>query len=98
MVTPEDVLDQSQLLEMIHKISYSNSLGNETKIVFLDISKAFDRVWHKGLIFKLSRTGIPNSLLKWFESYLSNRSQRVIIRGNTSDWNFINCGMPQGSV
>ena len=51
-------------MEMIHKISYENSLGNNSKIVFLDISKEFDKVWHKGFLYKLKRTGINETLLR----------------------------------
>ena len=47
---------------------------------FLDISKAFDRVWHRGLIAKLKSIGVEGNLLNWFKSYLSCRKQRVIIR------------------
>ena len=46
-------------------------------LFFLDISKAFDRVWHDGLLKKLEPLGLHNSLLQWFESYLENRLQRV---------------------
>jgi hypothetical protein len=51
--------------------------GKEIRIIFCDISKAFDRVWHKGLLYKLKNIGIDNTVLKWFESYLSNR--RIIL-------------------
>jgi len=47
----------------------------DVKIVFCDQSKAFDRVWHKGLLYKLECNGISGPLLKWFESYLKNRKQ-----------------------
>ena len=49
-------------------------------MVFGDISKAFDRVWHRGLLFKLKRIGIDGALLRWFESYLSHRTQRLFCR------------------
>ena len=67
-------------------------------MVFLDISKAFDKVWHKGLLYKLKCLGIKESLLSWFHSYLSHRQQRVIIDGQNSSWVYINAGVPQGSV
>ena len=62
------------------------------------MSKAFDKVWHEGLIFKLNQNGIKGKLLNLFESYLSNRKQRVIINGSESDWGIIESGVPQGSV
>ena len=49
-------------------------------MVFCDVSKAFDRVWHKGLIFKLKQVGIEGELLEWINDYLSNRQQKVVIR------------------
>ena len=53
----------------------------ETRAVFLDISKAFDKVWHEGLVFKLKPYGISGPLFALFVSYLSNRQQRVVLNG-----------------
>ena len=66
--------------------------------VFLDISKAFDKVWHRGILAKLGSLGVQGNLLDWFGSYLTNRRQRVIIVGVSSDWCKIEAGVPQGSV
>ena len=70
----------------------------EVRAAFLDISKAFDKVWHDGLIFKLKQNGITGSLLKLFESYLQNRKQRVVLNGLYSDYSVIESVVPQGSV
>ena len=51
-----------------------------------------------GLLCKLRAAGISGSLLSWFESYLSERGQRVILPGTQSDWNYIYAGVPQGSI
>ena len=67
-------------------------------MVFLDISKAFDKVWHAGLLFKLRQLGISAKIVSWIESYLSNRFQRVVIHGQTSSWLPIEAGVPQGSI
>ena len=67
-------------------------------MVFCDVSKAFDRVWHKGLIFKLKQYGISGSLLNCVTDYLNNRTQRVVIRSCVSSSLPINAGVPQGSV
>ena len=67
-------------------------------VVFCDISKAFDRVWHKGLLHKLSHIGISGDLLQWFKSYLSNRRQRVVLNGVTSDWASVLARIQQGSI
>ena len=71
---------------------------DETRALFLDISKAFDKVWHDGLILKLKCNGISGSLLDFFQNYLQNRYQRVVLNGTVSDWRCINAGVPQGSV
>ena len=66
--------------------------------MFCDVSKAFDRVWHAGLVHKLRAAGITGNLLKWFVSYLKNRRQRVVISGAQSEWKYIHDGVPQGSI
>ena len=73
-------------------------VGKEVRVVFGDISKAFDRVWHSGLLLKLQAAGVTGEVLAWFKSYLSNRKQRVVLPGAVSDWVFIQAGVPQGSI
>ena len=72
--------------------------GKEVRAVFCDISKAFDRVWHKGLLYNLSSVGISGSLLQWFTDYLNNRQQRVVLPGTASNWTSLKAGVPQGSI
>ena len=67
-------------------------------MVFLDVSKAFDKVWHNGLSFKLKRFSITGILLSWFSSYLENRIQRVVLDGKASQWERLHAGVPQGTV
>ena len=67
-------------------------------MVFCDISKAFDRVWHKGLVFRLNQLRISGSLLSWFKEYLSCRSQSVVVNTAKSRSRSTNAGVPQGSV
>ena len=66
--------------------------------VFLDISKAFDNVWHKGLIYKLQENGIFGELLNIIVDFLSNRKQRVVLNGQSSNWVDVKAGVPQGSI
>ena len=68
------------------------------RVVFCDISKAFDRVWHEGLLLKLEAAGISGNSLLWFRSYLTNRKQRVVLPGAESEWTYIRAGVPQGSI
>merc|ERR1712035_293843 len=80
--------------------SWSSSLRDfgETFSVALDISKAFDRVWHKSLISKLPSYGIYPSLCSFISSFLSDRSIAVVVDGHCSSPKPINSGVPQGSV
>ena len=66
--------------------------------VFLDISKAFDKVWHDGLIFKLQTYGIDGKLLKLLKSYLKDRQQRVFLNRKRPSWKNALEGVAQGSV
>ena len=90
----------SQLLSIVHSIheNLDSSPSLDTKGIFLDLSKAFDKVWHKGLIYKLKSYGICGNLLALLKSYLNDRKQRVIINGASSSWKTIKSGVPQGSV
>ena len=67
-------------------------------MIFCDISKAFDRVWHRGLLFKLQSVGIYGLLFQQFTDYLHNRKQQVVLPGTNSDWAAVNSGVPQGSI
>ena len=64
-------------------------MGLEVKSVFLDISKAFDKVWHDGIIYKLTQNGISGNLLNLLEDFLKERKQRVVFNGQVSTWNDI---------
>ena len=68
------------------------------KAIFCDISKAFHRVWHKGLLLKLKSVGLTGPLLEWFQNYLCGHKQRVVLTGGASDWVNITAGVPQGSI
>jgi len=87
-----------QLLSVTSTIYDAFENYDETRAVFLDISKAFDKVWHEGIIFKLKCNGISGNLLLFFENYLSNRYQRVVLNGIESNWKGLHAGVPQGSV
>ena len=90
----------NQLIDFVDEIhqAFDSTKSLEVRAVFLDISKAFDKVWHDGLIFKMRQNGISGKLLKLLQNYLSNRKQRVVLSGFSSDYSSIESGVPQGSV
>ena len=89
---------ESQLLVVYHDLLNTVATGNEIDAIYLDASKAFDKVPHHLLLAKLSKYGISGSLHLWFQSYLSNRYQRVAMEGVTSDWLPVSSGAPLGSI
>ena len=88
----------NQLAYLYHMFTEAFDAGKEVWTVFCDISKAFDRVWHEGLIYKLKAAGVSGDVLRWFQSYLSGRHQRVVLPGSFSEWVYIKAGVPQGSI
>lgn len=86
------------LIEVIHHTCLALENYETSCQIFCDISKAFDRVWHRGLIHKLNGYGLSGDLLKWFENYLSARKQKVIVHGAMSSEKILSAGVPQGSV
>jgi hypothetical protein len=72
--------------------------GKEVDDIFLDLSKAFDKVPHNLLLKKLENSGIGGPLLAWFRSYLIDRQQRVLLHGVCSDWLPITSGVQQSSI
>ena len=74
----------NQLLSITHEIYSSFDEGLEVRSVFLDILKAFDKVWHDGIIFKLTQNGISGNLLNLLRDFLNERKQRVVIIVNFS--------------
>ena len=88
----------NQLLSITHEIFQSFDEGFKVRSAFLDISKAFDKVWHKGLIFKLPQNGTSGNLLDILSDFLSDRKQRVVLNGQKSKWENVNEGIPQGSI
>ncbi len=72
--------------------------GNKVLSVFFDHTKVFDKVWHRGLLYKINKCGSEGYLQKWLTSYMSNRKQLVALNGVSSDLNELKAGVPKGSI
>ena len=90
----------NQLLYLTHIIhsSFDLNMSREDRHVFLVMTKAFDKVWHEGLVFKLKQNGISGQILNLLTSYLDKRKQRVLLNGCESHWAIVGSGVPQRSV
>ena len=87
-----------QLLKFLDDWTKAIDNGLPVDNLYLDLQKAFDSMPHKRLILKLDRLGITGNLLKWIKNFLSERKQRVIVNGISSDWTDEISGVPQGLV
>ena len=85
-------------MAITHEIYKSFDNGYEVRGVFINIFKASDKVWHKGLTYKLKQNGISGKLLNLIIDFLPNRKQRVVLNGKYSSWTNIEAGVPQGSI
>ena len=90
----------NQLSLITHEIlkAFDSNPTLEVRGVFLDISKAFDKVWHEGLVWKLKSNGIHGKALRILQNFLNDRYQRVVLNGQSSNWEKVNAGVPQGSI
>jgi hypothetical protein len=88
----------NQLLFITNEFGKALDEGKKIRVVFCDISKAFDRVWHIGLLKEIESIGIQGPLLSWIKNYLSNRKQRVVLIHSNSQWRDIKAGVPRGSI
>ena len=86
------------LIDIVEKIKNTIDKGKYGCGIFIDLKKAFDTVNHQILLSKMEHYGIRGTLLKWFESYLTDRKQFVYHNGESSSLKSISCGVPQGSV
>ena len=86
------------LIKLMHNVYISLEHYETNCQIFCDISKAFDREWHRGLLHKLEKYGIKGDLLLWRTSYLNSRKQKVFVNGVLSSEQSTNAGVPQGSV
>jgi len=88
----------NQLTYLYHSLCGALDSGKEVRLVFCDISKAFDRVWHTGLVAKLEDVGVHGPLLAWFSDYLQSPTQSVVLPGSVSDPIIFQAGVRQGFI
>ena len=86
-----------QLLYIIDLIRKSWVKGDITQGIFLDVSAAFDKCWHSGILARLKQAKVSGSFYSLFESYLSDRQQCVVVDGQKSKFEYVKAGVPQGS-
>ena len=88
----------TNLLLFLEEITKNIDEGIPVDVIYMDFRKAFDSVPHKRLLKKLKAHGISGRLYKWIEQWLTGRKQRVVLKGQTSCWEDVKSGVPQGSV
>ena len=88
----------TQLLEILEEITDALDQGYDIDIIYVDYTKAFDKIQHNRLLKKLWGYGIRGKIHAWVKEFLSNRTQRVAVNGSYSSYENVTSGVPQGSV
>lgn len=89
---------ETQLLTTVHDLLQNHDEGEQTDIIILDFSKAFDTVPHESLLYKMEQYGISGNLNDWLRDFLTRRSMRVVVDGEASESVRVESGVPQGTV
>ena len=89
---------ETQLLQLVEDLGRQLMKGNQTDLVLLDFSKAFDKVNHLKLLFKLSQHGVKGNTLNWIRAFILGRTQAVVLEGERSAEVPVTSGVPKGSV
>lgn len=89
---------ETQLVSFLQNLTQSNNQNIQTDVIIMDFAKAFDKVSHRHLLYKLNYYGIQCNALHWISDFLSHRTQTVVLEGETSDTVSVTSGVPQGTV
>ena len=89
---------EDQLFRFVQSTIDGFQRGESTTAVFIDLQQAYDRVWRKGLLMKMSNIGIHGKMLKWIQAFLTNRTIQTTVEGSTSSKRTLEEGLPQGSA
>jgi retron-type reverse transcriptase len=89
---------ESQIISLIHDLSQNNDKNIQTDLIIMDFAKAFDKVPHKRLLYKMKYFGISEQLINWVKSFLSNRTQAILLENMASSKISVTSGVPQGTV
>ena len=88
----------TNLLEFLERLTTEQDGGQSVDVIYLDFSKAFNKVPHKRLLNKFTAHSIEGNVRNWVGSWLSGRQQRTVLNGEVSEWGDVGSGIPQGSV
>lgn len=89
---------ETQLIQLVDDLSRKMVSGHQVDLILLDFSKAFDKVSHSKLLYKLQKYGVKGTTLQWINAFLSDRTQSVVLEGEESEHVSVTSGVPQGSV
>ena len=89
---------ETQLLSIVEELQLAMDHHLSVDLIFIDFRKAFDTVPHQHLLKKLHHYGIQGNIYNWISSWLTKRTQRVVIKGHSSAYVHVKSGVPQGTV
>ena len=89
---------ETQLVDFIQELAKRNNCSKQTGLIIMDFTKAFDKVPHCRLLYKLKFYSIQKNILNWIKAFLSDRAQTVVINGTSSTSVPVTSGVPQGTV
>ena len=85
-------------LSLTQDIFNGFNMSKSTPSIFINFEKVYDSVWRKGLVVKLSRSGVRGNMWNWINAFLNHREARCIVNDHTGVWFQTSIGLPQGSV